>query len=142
MMGIRSPRNPSPLTVEGFRSSARISPCLSPGGKHAFLDQLFAEFDAVVVVDVEQGDGDAADRRAADQVWPFPAEMRRPFVAAGVEQRRELAGFLVSMPLISEPLNELQRKQLKARLPATVGPWCFLERMWSISNGRSSDVLG
>ena len=31
------------LTVEGFREcSARISPCLSPGGKDAFLDQLFA----------------------------------------------------------------------------------------------------
>ncbi len=91
MMGIRSPRNPSPLTVEGFRCSARISPCLSPGGKDAFLDQLFAEFDPVTVVDVKQGHGNAADWRAADQVCPLPAEMPGPFVAAGVEQRRELA---------------------------------------------------
>jgi hypothetical protein len=67
----------------------------SGGREHAFLDQHFAEFDAVFVVDVEQGDGDATDGGAADQVRPFPAEMRRPFVAAGVEQRRKLAGILV-----------------------------------------------
>ena len=65
------------------------------GRKLTLLDQDFAEFDAVLVVDVEQGDGDATDGRAADQVRPFPAEMPRPFVAAGVEQRRDLAGLLV-----------------------------------------------
>jgi hypothetical protein len=47
-----------------------------------------------------------------------------------------------SIPLISEPLNELHRKQLRARLMATVGPRCFRERIWSISNGRSSAACG
>ena len=51
----------------------------------------FPELNANVVIDVQQGDGDAADRRAADQVRTVPAEMRRPFVAAGIEQRGELA---------------------------------------------------
>ena len=63
--------------------------------EHAFLDQQFAEFHAVLVIDVEQLDGDTADGRAADQVGPLPAEMRCPFVPAGVEQRRNLAGLLV-----------------------------------------------
>jgi len=65
------------------------------GRKLACLDQDFAEFNAVFVVDVEQGDRDTADGGAADQARTFPAEMRRPFVAAGVEQRRDLAGLLV-----------------------------------------------
>src|SRR5262249_11132426 len=32
--------------------------------------------------------------------------------------------------------------QLRARLPGTVGPLCFLEMIWSISNGRSSYSWG
>jgi hypothetical protein len=75
--------------------------------KLALLDEDFAEFNAVLVVDVEQGDGDAADGGAADQARPFPAEMRRPCVAAGVEQGRDLACLAVE-PVRSEPLNELQ----------------------------------
>jgi hypothetical protein len=66
-----------------------------PGRERAFLDQQFAKFHAVFVIDVEQLDGDTADGGAADQVGPFPAEMRCPFVAAGVEQRRNLAGLFV-----------------------------------------------
>jgi hypothetical protein len=65
------------------------------GRENAFLDQHFAEFDAVLVVDVEQGDGDAANGGAADQVSPFSAEMLRPFMAAGIEQRRDLTCLLV-----------------------------------------------
>jgi len=34
-----------------------------------------------------------------------------------------------SLPLMSEPLRELQWKQLSARLLAIVGPWCFFEMM-------------
>ena len=59
--------------------------------ENAFFDQPFPEFNPVSVIDVEQGDGDAAYRRAADEVRSLPAEMLRPFVAAWVEQRRELA---------------------------------------------------
>lgn len=50
------------------------------------------EFGALIVVDVKQNDGDAADWRTADQVRTLPAEMRRPLVTAWVEQRRELPG--------------------------------------------------
>ena len=53
--------------------------------EHAFLNQPFAEFDAVFIVDVEQGDGNAADSGAAEQIRADPAEMRRPFVATGAE---------------------------------------------------------
>ncbi len=63
--------------------------------EHAFRDQPFAEFDAEGVVDAEQGDGDAADRRAADEDHSLPAEVPRPFVAAGVEEWRELAGLRI-----------------------------------------------
>ena len=63
--------------------------------KDAFLDQSFAECDSVFVVDVKQGDGDAADRREADQNRTVPAEMRGPFVAAGIEEPGESAGFPV-----------------------------------------------
>jgi hypothetical protein len=44
--------------------------------------------------------------------------------------------------LISEPLNALHRKQLRARFRGTVGPLCFLEIIWSISKGRSSYFWG
>jgi hypothetical protein len=36
---------------------------------------------------------------------------------------------LALRPLISKPLNELHRKQLRARLPATVVPRCFCDLM-------------
>ena len=68
------------------------SPCLSCGGKDTFIDQPDAELDPVFVVDLKQGDGDATDRCAADQEWPLPAEVRGPFLTAGIEKRRELAG--------------------------------------------------
>ena len=55
----------------------------SHGRKDAFLNQPFAEFDAVFVVDVQQSHGDAAGWRQADQVGTFPFEMPGPFVAAG-----------------------------------------------------------
>ena len=53
------------------------------GRKHAFLDQPFAEFDAVLVVDVEQGDGDAADGGAADQVRRLPSGNASPICGGG-----------------------------------------------------------
>src|SRR5208283_2799039 len=109
--------------------------------EHAFRDQPFAEFDAEGVVDAEQGDGDAADRRAADEDHSLPAEVPRPFVAAGVEERCELACLRIRL-LISDPLKELQYKQLKQRLLATVGPLCLPAMMWSISKGSSSAAWG
>jgi hypothetical protein len=71
----------------------------------AFRDQGFAELDAIFVVDVEQGDGDAADGGAADQVRPVPAEMLGPFVAAGVEQRRDPA----RLPVQAGQVRTLER---------------------------------
>ncbi len=73
-----------------FRPFSRRRLGVMPG-KNTFLDQLFAESDAVIVVDMKQGDGDTADRRAADEASPLPAEMLRPFVASGIEKRCELA---------------------------------------------------
>src|SRR5713101_4975948 len=43
---------------------------------------------------------------------------------------------------MSEPLKELHQKQLRARFPNAVGPPCFLEMMWSISKGVSSQLCG
>jgi hypothetical protein len=64
--------------------------------KNAFLDQPFAKFDAILVVYVQQGDSDAADRRQADQVGTSPLEMLGPFVPAGIEQRRNLTCLRIS----------------------------------------------
>jgi hypothetical protein len=36
--------------------------------KQSFGHQFFAELNAKLFIDVQQGDGDAADRRSADQV--------------------------------------------------------------------------
>jgi len=41
-------------------------------GENAFFDQPFTEFDPVIVVDVEQDDGDAAHGRATDEVSVCP----------------------------------------------------------------------
>lgn len=68
---------------------------LSWPGKAARRDERLAEFDAEWIVDVKQDDGDAADRRAADEVSPLPSEMRRPFLASGIEKGRELVGLRV-----------------------------------------------
>jgi hypothetical protein len=57
----------------------------------ALLDQSFTEFDAEGIVDVENGNGHAADRSAADEVGPLPAEVPCPLVALWIEQRSELA---------------------------------------------------
>ena|ERR1017187_5756954 len=67
-----------------------VNAAVSCGREDTFLHQTFTEFDAVIVVDVQQGDSNTADGRAADQVCTLPAEMRCPFVATRVEQRREL----------------------------------------------------
>src|SRR5271166_337712 len=73
-----------------------MSPWPSCRGKDAFVDQPFAQFDAVIVVDVEQGDGDAADRSAADQICPLPAKMPCPLVTARVKQTCKLTRLLIS----------------------------------------------
>jgi hypothetical protein len=54
--------------------------------KQSLDDQRFLQLDAKPVIDVEQGDGDAADWRPADEIRAIPAEMRCPFVAAGIEE--------------------------------------------------------
>ena len=64
--------------------------------ENAFLDQPREELDAERIVDAKQRDGHAANRRAADQGGPIPAEMRRPLVAAGIEKRRQLPGLSVA----------------------------------------------
>jgi len=64
---------------------ARGSGDTSLGGEHAFDDKLLAKFDTEGLVDAEDGDGDAADRRKADQICALPAEVFCPFVAAGIE---------------------------------------------------------
>ena len=51
--------------------------------KNALLDQPFAEFNAILVIDVKQGDGDAANRRAAHQVCTLPAENSSPICGGG-----------------------------------------------------------
>src|SRR5271157_1806139 len=61
--------------------------------EHAFRDQPFAEFDAEGVVDAEQGDRDAADWRPADEDRSLPAEVLRPFVAAGLKSGMSLRVF-------------------------------------------------
>ena len=90
------------------------------------------------MVDIEDIDGDATDRSAAYEIGTFPVKMSVPFVTARIEKGSELA-VNESLPPMSEPLKELQWKQLSARLLATVGPWCFFEMMWSISKGVSSN---
>jgi hypothetical protein len=54
--------------------------------------EQFAEGDPVRLVDAKQVGGGASDGRAADEFAALVAEVIRPFMAAGVEQRRELAG--------------------------------------------------
>jgi hypothetical protein len=73
----------------------RLERRLLGGREHAFLNQQSAEFDAVLVVDMEQGDGDAADRREADQVcpWPFARRQTSRVSAASMGGSRIGAGF-------------------------------------------------
>src|SRR5438270_13495964 len=59
--------------------------------KKTFRDESLAQLDAEGVVDVQHGDGHAADGGAAAQKRPVPAEVTRPLVAARVEERGELA---------------------------------------------------
>jgi hypothetical protein len=77
--------------------------------KSTFLDQPFAEIDAVIIVDVEQCDSRAAHWRATEEVSALPAEMPRPFhlwrrgLNRGVSLR--VSG---ARPVRSDTLNELQ----------------------------------
>jgi hypothetical protein len=87
----------------------------SSRGKNTFLDQSIPKFDAVVVVDVEQGDGDAANRSKADQVGTLPAEMLRPFVTTGVEQGCDLARLRVDAGQI-RPLERITIVTAQAKI--------------------------
>ena len=69
--------------------------CLSHRREEAFVDQLLPELNPNIVIDVQQGDSNPADRRAAEKISTLPAEMRFSLVAAGVEQREEFAGLPV-----------------------------------------------
>jgi hypothetical protein len=51
--------------------------------KNTLLDQPFAEFNARLVIDVKQGDGDSANRRAAHQICTLPAENASPICGGG-----------------------------------------------------------
>ena len=73
----------------------------------AFDDQHLAESDAVLIVDVEQGDGDAADGGTADQYGPSQRKCFDHLWRRGLNSGvilRVTASTLVR----SEPLNELQ----------------------------------
>jgi hypothetical protein len=59
--------------------------------KQPLANQLLPELNSHALIDLQEGDGNPANRRAADQIRALPAEMRRPVVAAGIEQRGELA---------------------------------------------------
>ena len=74
---------------EGY--GRRRDPIFSAQREYPFLEQPFAEFDAVFVVDMEENDRDSANRRATHEAGTLPAEMPSPCMSAGVEQRRELA---------------------------------------------------
>lgn len=54
-------------------------------------DQLLPNLHAKLVVDLQEIDGNAADGRSPEKVRTLPSEMRCPFVAAGVEERRKLS---------------------------------------------------
>lgn len=47
---------------------------------------------ALWLVDVEHGDGSAANRRDADKSGAFPAEMRAPFVASRIKKAHNVRG--------------------------------------------------
>ena len=83
------------LIAEGMRSRSRWTfkaghgedfakgkARFTPAG-NAFRDQRFAEDDAEGVVDLQDGDGDAADRRAADPGWPLASGNASPISGGG-----------------------------------------------------------
>ena len=57
-----------------------------PGWEDAFGNQLRSMPNAMRQVDAEHGDGSAADRGAADQDRPLPAEVAGPAVSARIEE--------------------------------------------------------
>ncbi len=56
------------------------------------LNQSLAQSDAVSMVDLQDFDGRAADRRSTDQNWPVPTKVVGPIVLAGVEETHDSAG--------------------------------------------------
>ena len=54
--------------------------------KDAFLDQHLAKLNAKRIIDPENRDGDAANRRATDEVSVLPVKVPRPFMTAWVKQ--------------------------------------------------------
>jgi hypothetical protein len=53
--------------------------------ENTFLDQPLPETDAMVEVDLKDGNGRSPARSQTGQDRPVPAEVPGPFVAAGVE---------------------------------------------------------
>src|SRR5579871_1240705 len=60
--------------------------------ENAGLDQGRTGGDGFGIVDLENGDGGPADRRAADQHGAVPAKMPRPFVPSRVKEANDGAG--------------------------------------------------
>lgn len=64
-------------------------------GGSAFLRQGGTNGDGVLVIDVEHGDGRAANRGFPEQPESLPLEMLGPHVSARVEKACELPGFRI-----------------------------------------------
>ncbi len=64
-------------------------------GEETRHDQESANLHPVGVVHVEHKESRSPDGRLSDQYWPVPCEVGAPFLAAGIEESRELASLRV-----------------------------------------------
>ncbi len=58
----------------------------------AFLDQFPPEPNTMIEIDLQDADGGTTLRRQPHQHRPIPAEMTRPLMRAGIEQRNDFSG--------------------------------------------------
>ncbi len=61
-------------------------------GKDAFLDQFPPEPNTMIEIVLQDADGGTTVRRQPHQHRPIPAEMTRPLMTAGIEQRNDFSG--------------------------------------------------
>jgi hypothetical protein len=87
-------------------SSRTVSALL--GEDYSVVNEALTKFDPKRIVDVENGNGHAADGRSTDEVRAVPAKVTLPRMPAWVKQRRQLARATIAPGDVRALENELQ----------------------------------